>query len=91
MTLHLAVHWPYMADATLWPMAVTHAVLMHKHVPDFVTGLCPSDVFTKSRWDQKKYHDLHVLGCPVYVLEKTIAYGKKLPCWKPRSIQFVKM
>ncbi len=73
MMLHSAVHWPDVADATLWPMAVSHAIFLHNHVPDLSTGLCPSDVFTKSRWEQRKYHDLHVLGCPVYALEKTIS------------------
>ena len=83
MMLLSAVHWPDVADATLWPMAVSHAVLLHNHVPNFASGLCPSDVFTKSRWEQRKYHDLHVWGCPVYVLEKAIAEGKKLPGWIP--------
>jgi hypothetical protein len=69
MVLHSAVHWPDVADATLWLMAVTHAVFLYNHVPDLVTGLCPSDVFTKSRREQRKNHDLHVWGCPVYVLE----------------------
>jgi hypothetical protein len=91
MMPYSAEHWPDMADATLWPMAVTHAVFLHNHVPDLATGLCPSDVFTKSRWEQRKYHDLHVWGCPVYALEKAIADGKKLPCWKQRSIWFVNM
>ncbi|KAI2509754.1 hypothetical protein MHU86_4607 [Fragilaria crotonensis] len=91
MMLHSAVHWPDVADATLWPMAVSHAIFLHNHVPDLATGLCPSDVFTKSRWEQRKYHDLHVWGCPVYALEKTIADGKKLPRWKPRSIRCVNM
>jgi hypothetical protein len=91
MMLHSAVHWPDVADATLWPMAVSYAIFLHNHVPDLSTGLCPSDVFTKSRWEQRKYHDLHVWGCPVYALEKTIADGKKLHCWKPRSICCVNM
>ena len=30
-------------------------------------------------------HNLHVFGCPIYVLNKTIADGKKIPCWEPRS------
>ncbi|KAI2496905.1 hypothetical protein MHU86_17598 [Fragilaria crotonensis] len=72
MMLHSAVHWPDVADATLWPMAVSHAIFLHNHVPDLATGLCPSDVFTKSRWEQRKYHDLHVWGCPVYALEKPL-------------------
>ena len=85
MMLHAAIHWPELADPTLWPMAVTHAVFLWNHVPMLSTGLSPSDIFTKSRWPQQRFHDLHVWGCPVYVLNKTISDGKKIPKWQPRS------
>ena len=85
MMLHSAIYWPDQADATLWPMAVTHAVFLWNHIPDLTTGLSPSDLFTKSRWPQQRFHDLHVWGCPVYVLNKTISDGKKIPKWQPRS------
>ena len=65
-------------------MAVSHAVFLHNHVPDPSSGLSPSDVFTKTRWPQKRFHDLHVFQSPVYVLDKTIQDGKKIPRWKPR-------
>ncbi|KAI2492298.1 hypothetical protein MHU86_22271 [Fragilaria crotonensis] len=91
MMLHSAIHWPDVADASLWPMAVQHAVFLHNHMPNQVSGLSPVDVFTKSRWQQHKFHDLHVWGCPVYVLDKSIADGKKLPRWKPRSTRCVNM
>ena len=64
LMLHSAVHWPDMAGATLWPMAVTHAIFLRNHVPNLVSGLCLSDVFSKSRWEKRKYHDLHVWGMP---------------------------
>ncbi|KAI2507440.1 hypothetical protein MHU86_6932 [Fragilaria crotonensis] len=60
-------------------------------MPNQVSGLSPVDVFTISRWQQHKFHDLHVWGCPVYVLDKSIADGKKLPRWKPRSTRCVNM
>ena len=41
MMLHAAIHWPDMADPSLWPMAVQHAVFLHNHVPSPSTGLCP--------------------------------------------------
>ena len=85
MMLHAAIHWPDMADPSLWPMAVQHAVLLHNHVPSPSTGLCPHDLFFKTRWSQAKFHDLHVWLCPVYVLDKTLSDGKKLPRWTPRS------
>ena len=85
MMLHAAIHWPELADPMLWPMAVSHAVYLHNHVPRTDTGISPHDLFTRVRWEQRKFHDLHVWGCPVYVLQKSIADGKKLPRWKPRS------
>ena len=85
MMLHAAIHWPDMADPSLWPMAVQHAVFLHNHVPSPTTRLCPHDLFYKTRWSQAKFHDLHVWGCPVYVLDKTLSDGKKLPRWTPRS------
>jgi hypothetical protein len=54
-------------------------------MPDPGTGLSPSDIFTRTQYALDKFHDLHVWGCPAYVLDKTIADGKKLPRWKPRS------
>lgn len=89
--LHSAIHWPDVADATIWPMAVAHADYLHNHMPNMETGLAPVDVFTKSRWQQHKFHDLHVWGCPVYVLDKSMADGKKVPRWQPRSIRSINM
>ena len=77
MMLHTAVHWPDLADPTLWPMAVDHAVYLWNHLPSDTTGLSPSDLFTKTRWPQQRFHDLHVWGCPVYVLEKLFLMGKR--------------
>jgi hypothetical protein len=52
-------------------------------MPPLETGISPVDLFTKTRWEQKKFHDCHVWGCPVYVLDKTLGDGKKIPKWKP--------
>jgi hypothetical protein len=83
--LHAAVHWPEVSDAALWPQAVQHAVCICNQMPNPSTGLSPFGVFARNRWPQHRLHDLHVWGCPVCVLDKTLADGKKLPRWKPRS------
>jgi hypothetical protein len=70
MLIHAAIHWPDVADSTRWPMAVAHAVFLHNNVPSLTSGLSPLDVFGKIRWEQLKHHDLHVWGCPTYVLDK---------------------
>ena len=72
-------------------MAVDHAVYLYNHVPNELTGLAPINIFTHTHWTQSKFHDLHVWGCPVYVLNSTIANGKKLPCWKPCSHCLINM
>ena len=79
MMIHAGIHWPDVADSTLWPMSVKHACFLYNHVPSHVTGLSPSDLFTRTRWPQKKLLDLHVWGCPVYVLDKSLQDGKKIP------------
>ncbi len=38
MMLHSAVHWTDVANATLRPMAVTHAIFLHNHVPNLVSA-----------------------------------------------------
>jgi len=85
MMLNSAIHWPAVANASLWPLAVDHAVRLYNHMPNPQTGLSPQDVFTKNRWRQSGFQNFHVWGCPVYILDSTISDGKKLPRWKPRS------
>ena len=85
MLLHAAIHWPQVADPQLWPMAVKYAVFLWNHMPNEHTGLSPSDIFTRTRWPIRHYHNLHVFGCPAYVLDKQISDGHKIPKWIPRS------
>ena len=81
MMLHSAIHWADVADATLWPMAVTLAVYIYNRMPSMKTGLCPFDLWSKTRFPHASLHDLHVFGCPAYVLKKKLADGKSIPCW----------
>ena len=83
--LHAAIHWPDVADASLWPMAIAYDVYLYKRLPALESGIAPIDIQTKTRWEQCRFHGFHVWGCPVYVLDKTIADGKKIPHWKPHS------
>ena len=85
MMLHSGIHWPQVADTALWPMAVSYAVLLWNHVPQVDTGISPHDLFSRTRWPQHRFLHFHVWGCPVYVLDKTITGGMKLPRWKARS------
>jgi hypothetical protein len=91
MLLHSAIHWTDVADAKLWPLAVKHAVFLYNHMPHSSSGLSPHDLFSQTRWPHSKFQDCHVWGCPVYVLDKTMQDGKKLPRWKPRSTRHAYM
>ena len=85
MLHHNALHWSDVCDTALWPLAVLHAVWIINHIPREDTGLSPAELFTKQKQPATKLQDLHVWGCPAYVLDKSIADGHKLPRWQPRS------
>ena len=78
LLLHSAIHWPDVADSQLWPMAVQYAVFLYNHMPRADTGLSPHDMYTKVRWKLDQFHNCHVWGCPVYVLDKRLGDGKKI-------------
>ena len=67
-------------------MAVDYGLFLYNHLPSKETGVSPHDTFTKTQWELSKLHDLHVWGCPGYLLDKTIQDGKKLPRWKARAV-----
>ena len=68
-----------MADPALWPMAVHHSVYLYNHLPSLSAGLSPHDMYSRTRKPLKHLHDMHVWGCPTYVLDRSIADGKKIP------------
>ena len=55
MILHSAIHWPEVSNPSLWHMAVQYAYFLYIKVPNPPTGLCPDDLFTKTRWEQRTY------------------------------------
>ena len=65
-------------------MAVDYATYLYNHIPN-KQGIAPVDIFFGSRVPKHKLCDLHVWGCPMYVLDPTLQQGKKLPRWEPRS------
>ena len=75
MMLHASIRWPETADATLWPMAVDYAVHVYTHVPGAQTGQSPIDIFTGSLVPRHGLEDLHVWGCPCYVLGPKMQNG----------------
>jgi hypothetical protein len=94
LILHSSAHWKDGIDSSLWPMAVTYATHPYNHLPN-AQGLCPADVFTGSTIPPDvftgctipRHHlkDIHVWGCPFYILDPQLQAGQKLPRWEPRS------
>ena len=84
MLLHSAGHWKDGIDSSLWPMAVSYATHLYNHLPN-EQGICPADLFTGSTVPRHRLRDIHVWGCPVYVLDPQLQAGQKLPRWQPRS------
>jgi hypothetical protein len=84
MILHATTHWKDGINATLWPMAVQYAAFQYNNLPN-AQGLCPADLFTGSTVPRHRLLDIHVWGCPVYVLDPKLQAGRTLPRWEPRS------
>ena len=89
MLHHAAIHWPDVADVELWPLAVLHAAHVLNRIPREDSGRSPIELFSRKTWASSKFHDFHVWGCPVYVLDTTLSDGHKLPRWKPRSTRSI--
>jgi hypothetical protein len=83
MILHASMNWKDGIYASLWPMAVNHAIHIYNNTPD--KGVTPADIFTGSTVPRHRLLDLHVWGCTVYVLDPQMQQGKKLPRWQPIS------
>jgi hypothetical protein len=84
LILHASIHWRDGIDGALWPMAIDYATHIYNTLPNN-HGICPADLFTGTTIPRHKLRDLHVWGCPVYVLDPALQQGKKLPRWQPRS------
>ena len=84
--IHEALHWPDMTDPSLWPMVVDYCVYHHNHCPCSATGiLAPLDLLQKTKITCLTLQNMHVWGCPCYVLEPTLQDSHKLPKWQPHS------
>jgi len=84
MMLHTSAHWKHGIDATMWPMTVQYATYVYNILPR-ANKVSPCDLFFGSTIPRHKLQNLHVWGCPVYVLNPSLQSGNKIPRWEPRS------
>ena len=78
--------WPDVSDTSLWPMAVDYALHHHNHMPRAMVGMIsPLDLLLKTQSSQSYFENMHVWGCPCYVLDPTLQDRHNLSKWKPWS------
>ena len=78
--------WPDEVDLDIWSMVMTHVVWIWNHLPKQGVGLSPMELFTCVRSDHSSINQLHVWGCPGYILEpKLQVSGGSIPKWDKRS------
>ena len=75
LLLHASAHWKNGIDSSLWPMTISYATYQYNHLPN-AQGLCPADLFTGSTVPRHRLRDIHVWGCPVYVLDPDLQAEK---------------
>ena len=85
--------WTYHgADNTpLWSFSVKHAVWLHNHFPNYLSGITPLELRTSNKADHRNLIISHVWVCPVFVLDPKLQNDQKIPKWNRRSIlgQFI--
>jgi hypothetical protein len=61
-----------------------HAIWIWNHLPKKDMKLAPIELFSGTKLASHDYlQQLHVWGCPVYVLDPKLQDGKKLAKWDP--------
>ena len=68
----------------MWHLAVQYSTYVYKTLP-WANNISPSDLFFGSTLPWHKLQNMHVWGCPVYVLSPTLQSGNKISWWEPRS------
>jgi hypothetical protein len=81
--LHFAHHWPAKTNFRFWPQAIDYALWVFNRLPNLTNGLSPNELWSSCGAPNEEFHQSHVFGCPVYVLDATLQDGHKLPKWAP--------
>ena len=65
-------------------MVVNYTIYIYNHLHN-ERGIFPPDLFIGTKIPRHKLKDIHVWGCPAYVLDPTLQQGNKIPRWDPRA------
>ena len=78
MLLHASTHWKYGINASMWLMAVKYSTCIYNSLTRYYC-IAPNDLFFGPRITHNKLRNIHVWGCPVYVLNPSLQAGKTIP------------
>ena len=67
-------------------MAIKHAQFLVNHVPS-MNNVCPMDLVLGTMTPRHVLRNVHVWGCPSYVLDPKLQDGHKIPKFEPRARQ----
>ena len=84
MMLHAKLRWPKAVSTKLWPMALKHAQHLMNHVPN-INNVCALDLVLQTTLPRHALKNLHVWGCPAYVLQPKLQDGGHIPKFDPKS------
>jgi len=84
MILHARGRWPSAIDAHLWPYAIRMANEVYNSTPTSGATRTPYEVFHGSKVSPNLKF-FQPFGCPVFVLDKSMQAGKKIPKWNIRA------
>lgn len=88
LMMHQMLHWPEQFDPCLWPFAMDQVVAIWNNLPRGESGLSPLELYTGvTAHNRNSLLHMRVWGCPVYVLDPSLADGKRIPKWTKRSRQ----
>jgi len=79
--LHAGLQWQKVTP-NLWPFAVLYAVDIWNHSSS-QTKECLLSTFSK--YSSPSLDHFQPFGCPVYILNRSLADGHSIPRWQPRS------
>ena len=64
-------------------MATSYATYVYNSRPNY-EEIMTDDIFTGNILPRHKPKDIHMWGCPIYVIDNMLQQGHKLPKWQPR-------
>ena len=74
MILNAGAHLKHGIDSTMWPLAVQYPTYVYNNLPRH-NNIYPSDLFYGTRVPRHKLQNMHVWGCPVYVVNPSLQSG----------------